>query len=245
MGFAGRTALVTGGVRRVGLSIARAIASEGARVVVTYSTSKEEEVEAALSLLRESGAAEAFAYRADLADRDGVERAIAQIAGAHDRIDLLVNSAANFIRHDLADVTWEEFDATFALNARAPFFLSQAFGSAMLRNGYGRIVNLADVAATVPWPAHLPYSMSKGAIVTMTRGLAKALAPHVLVNAVAPGPVLMPEHFDATQIEQAVAPTLLKRLGSAEDVATAVLFLLSSDYITGVTLPVDGGRLLR
>jgi pteridine reductase len=115
----------------------------------------------------------------------------------------------------------------------------------MQSRGFGRIVNIADVAATIPWPSYLAYSMSKAAIVAMTKGLAKALAPNVLVNAVAPGPVLLPDDFDEAQARQATNPTLLKRTGTPEDVANAVVFLLQSDYITGVTLPVDGGRLLR
>src|SRR5205823_13091150 len=103
-------------------------------------------------------------------------------------IDLLVNAAANFIQEPFGAITWETFDATFALNARAPLFLSQTLGLAMKERGYGRIVNIADIAATIPWPAYHPYSMSKAAIIPLTRGLANAHAPHVLMNPDAPGP---------------------------------------------------------
>ncbi|HEX7153454.1 MAG TPA: SDR family oxidoreductase [Thermoanaerobaculia bacterium] len=218
--FAGRTALVTGGAKRVGAAIVRALEAEGAEVLITS---------------RSEG------IRADLATRDGVESLLAQLP----RIDILVNSAANFIRAPLEEVTWENFDDTFALNLRAPFFLSQALGLRMRDRGWGRIINIADVAATIPFPAWLPYSMSKAGIVALTRGLAKALAPAVLVNAVAPGPVLLPEEFDPVDMQQAVAPTLLKRPGTAEEVARTVVFLAGSDYVTGVTVAVDGGRLLR
>ena len=156
-----------------------------------------------------------------------------------------MNAAANFIREPFGAITWESFDATFALNARAPLFLSQALGLAMKERGYGRIVNIADIAATIPWPSYLPYSMSKAALVALTRSLAKALAPNVLVNAVAPGPVLLPDDYDEAQAKQAIEPTLLKRTGRPEDVADAVVFLLTSDYVTGTVLAVDGGRLLR
>ncbi len=115
----------------------------------------------------------------------------------------------------------------------------------MKREGFGRIVNLADVAAFVPWTSYLPYSMSKAALVAMTKGLAKALAPEILVNCVAPGPVMLPESFSSSDLRQAVEPTVLKRAGSPDDVAAAVILLLRTDYITGAMIPVDGGRLLR
>jgi pteridine reductase len=218
--LAGRTALVTGGAKRVGAAIAAALEAAGARVLVTSRS-------APLSF--------------DLSTRSGLEALLAALPP----IDLLVNAAANFIQEPFGAITWENFDATFALNARAPLFLSQTLGAAMKERGYGRIVNIADIAATIPWPSYLPYSMSKAALVALTRGLAKALAPTVLVNAVAPGPVLLPDDYDAVAAQQATDPTLLKRAGRPEDVADAVVFLMTSDYITGQTVAVDGGRLLR
>lgn len=224
MRLAGRTALVTGGAKRVGLAITRALEAEGARVLVTSRTAEGEN-----------------AIAADLSTRDGVEGLLAQLPA----IDLLVNAAANFLREPFGTISWENFDETFALNLRAPLFLSQSLGAAMRDRGYGRIVNIADIAATLPFPAWLPYSMSKAGLVALTRGLAKALAPHVLVNAIAPGPVLLPEGISEEDARQAILPTILKREGSAEDVAQAVVYLMTSEYVTGVTLPVDGGRLLR
>ena len=218
--LAGRTALVTGGAKRLGAAIASALQAAGAQVLVTSRS-------APLSF--------------DLATRGGVSSLLAALPP----IDLLVNAAANFIEEPFGAITFENFDATFALNARAPLFLSQALGTKMKERGYGRIVNIADIAATIPWPSYLPYSMSKAALVALTRGLAKALAPTVLVNAVAPGPVLLPDDFDEAQAKQAIEPTLLKRAGRPEDVAEAVVFLMTSDYITGQTVAVDGGRLLR
>lgn len=222
--LAGRTALVTGGVRRIGAAVAHAIAEAGAEVFVTSRTGKGPNV-----------------IEADLGTRKGVE----DLLHALPPIDLLVNSAANFIREPFGQITWENFEETFALNARAPLFLSQELGGQMKARSWGRIVNIADIAATLPFPGYIPYSMSKAAVVALTRALARALAPDVLVNAVAPGPVLLPEDFDKTQEQEAIDPILLRRAGTAEDVASAVVFLLSSDYITGITLPVDGGRLLH
>jgi pteridine reductase len=220
----GRAALVTGGARRVGAAIAAAVEAAGARVFITSRKGRGENV-----------------IRCDLSSRHGVECVLAQLPP----IDLLVNSAANFIGEPFGSISFDNFNETFAVNVRAPLFLSQHIGKEMQSRGFGRIVNIADIAATIPWPSYLAYSMSKAAIVAMTKGLAKALAPNVLVNAVAPGPVLLPDDFDDAQEHQATDPTLLKRTGTPEDVANAVVFLLQSDYITGVTLPVDGGRLLR
>jgi NAD(P)-dependent dehydrogenase (short-subunit alcohol dehydrogenase family) len=211
--IAGRTALVTGGVRRVGLAIANSLREAKVNVLTTARSGSD--------------------FDADLSTRDGVESLIAALPP----IDLLVNSAANFIHGN----DWSDFDATFALNLRAPYFLAQTLGARMRERGYGRIVNMADIAAFEPFPGYLPYSMAKAGIVTMTRGLARALAPDVLVNAIAPGPVLLPVDFDEAQRRAAVAPTMLKRAGTPEDVARAAVFLLESDYITGTVLRVDGG----
>lgn len=243
--FHNRTALVTGGVRRLGFEIARALGREGANVVVTYNTSPRDEVRRAVSELKSEGAGAVDAIKCNLADARQLDRLCKRLAREHPRIDYLVNSAANFIHEGFFDATREHFDETVALNLRAPFFLAQEVARGMKRDGFGRIVNIADVAAFVPFPGYLPYSMSKAALVAMTKGLAKALAPEVLVNCVAPGAVLLPDDFDAEDARNAVEPTLLKRTGTPDEIAAAVVFLLRSDYITGVTIPVEGGRLLR
>jgi len=211
--IAGRTAFVTGGVRRLGLAIADALRAEKVNVLTTARSGSD--------------------FDADLSTRAGVESLLAALPP----VDLLVNSAANFIRGN----DWPDFDDTFALNLRAPYFIAQTLGARMRERGFGRIVNMADIAAFEPFPAYLPYSMAKAGIVTMTRGLARAFAPDVLVNAVAPGPVLPPDDFTDAQRRAAVAPTMLKRVGTADDIARAVVFLLQSDYITGTVLRVDGG----
>jgi pteridine reductase len=229
MTLAGRTALVTGGARRLGLSIARELKRAGATVIVSYRSPSPEVEEFDEGI------------EADLTTRHGVEALLPHA----ERADILINSAGNFIRETFGTITWENFDESVAVNMRAPTFLCQAAGMAMSRRGWGRIVNIADVAATIPFPAYLPYSMTKAAVVSLTRGAAKALAPHVLVNAIAPGPVLPPDDFNPEQLRQAIERTLLKRTGTASDIAKAVRFLIESPYITGITLPVDGGRLLR
>jgi NAD(P)-dependent dehydrogenase (short-subunit alcohol dehydrogenase family) len=117
-------------------------------------------------------------------------------------------------------------------------------GLAMKRQGRGLIINIIDVSVASPWVDHLPYSAAKGGLLTLTLGLAKALAPEVRVNGISPGPILFPPGTPRAEKEAALRKTLLKRIGSPADIARAVLFFLESDFVTGVVLPVDGGRLL-
>ncbi|HEU5393715.1 MAG TPA: SDR family oxidoreductase, partial [Candidatus Methylomirabilis sp.] len=161
------------------------------------------------------------------------------------RLDILVNNAAVFPRTPLGEVTAEGWDAIFAVNLRAPFLLAQAAAPLMHQGGGGRIVNLADISAERPFPGYIPYCVSKAGLIALTRGLAKALAPDVLVNAIAPGTVLWPVDYPVEGRERELRRTPLKRTGTPEDVARAVLFLLEgADFVTGQVLALDGGRSL-
>jgi len=144
----------------------------------------------------------------------------------------------------VGDVLVEDWDAMFALNLRAPFFLCQSAARVMGERG-GAIVNIADLAAFETWRGYVPHSITKAGIVQMTRGLAHALAPKIRVNAVAPGAVLLPEGGPQELAEKLIATTPLGRIGTPDDVAQAVLYLLSADYVTGETIIVDGGRHVR
>jgi pteridine reductase len=243
--FSRRTAVVTGGVRRIGLAIARELAREGAALVLTYYRSTPSEVRQAVDDLEREGSPKVSAYQADLSRQEGLDSLLEQLSANHPRVDFLVNSAANFPNEGFFDTSYELFDETIALNLRAPFFLARHVARGMKEHGFGRIVNIADVAGVVPWKGYVAYSISKGALIAATKAMSKALAPEVLVNCVAPGPVLLPESFGSSEVREALEPTLLKRPGSPEEVADAVVYLLSSDYVTGIVLPVDGGRLLR
>jgi pteridine reductase len=148
------------------------------------------------------------------------------------------------LRTPVGEVLVEDWDAMFALNLRAPFFLSQAAARVMEKHG-GAIVNIADLAAFETWRGYIPHAITKAGVVQMTRSLAHALAPKIRVNAVAPGPVLLPEGWTQEQADKLISTTPLGRLGSPEDVAQAVLYLLSADYVTGETIIVDGGRHVR
>src|SRR5574337_2121244 len=237
----GRTALVTGAARRVGRAIALAIAGRGADVVIHYKNSAaevHETVEAVERLGRR-----AFAIPADLAEPDQVEALTDRAIAACGKVDVLVNSAAIFRRTPLEQLTAQEWEQFLRVNLTGPFFLARRLGLLMRRQGAGKIINIADVAGITPWADFLPYSVSKGMVITMTQGLAKALAPEVQVNAVVPGTVLPAEGYGEQEREAIIRRTLLKRVGDPADIAQTVLFLVEgSDFMTGQVVVVDGGR---
>ena len=240
--LSGRVALVTGAGQRVGQAIALALGAEGMRVAVHHHDSVDGARKTA-SALRGLGV-ETGTFAADLHDATTPERLIGDVVKLFGTIDLLVNSAAVMRRLALDTVTPAEWDETFAINARAPFFLSLAAARAMGTRG-GVIVNIADHLAHESWPMLVPHAASKGALETVTRQLAVQLAPHVRVNAVVPGAVLPPAGWPVEAQKKFVESTPLKRLGSPDDVAQAVVYLASAPFVTGHLLFVDGGRHLR
>jgi len=187
---------------------------------------------------------EAALFHADLAAGDAAAGLVDEVATAFGALDVLVNSAGIMERTPIGTVTPAIWDAILAINLRAPFFAAQAAAARMGARG-GVIINIADVAGLQTWSAYIPYAISKTGVIQMTRTLAYALAPSVRVNAVAPGAVLLPEHWDATAAAEIARTTPLQRLGSPADVVEAVLYLVHADYVTGHTLVVDGGRGVR
>ena len=160
------------------------------------------------------------------------------------RLDILFNSAAVMIRTPFGEIDVRRWDDIFALNLRAPFLLAQA-AAPHLRKAKGAIVNIADLAAFETWPGYIPHGLTKSGVVQMTRALARVLAPEVRVNAIAPGTVLLPDDWSRDDAAHLAATTPLKREGTPDDVAHAMLFLLEADYVTGETIVVDGGRNIR
>ena len=243
MKLRGAVALITGGAKRVGRTVALALAARGAHVAITYRASAAE-ADAVVRQLRRRGV-RALAVRADQSDIAQIRAAVRAVERALGRIDLLVNSASNFYPTPLATVTEAQWDDLQAVNLRGPFFFAQAVAPGMRRRRRGKIINMADVSAFSPWPTYLPYCTAKAGVVALTRGLAKALAPHVQVNAIAPGPILPPPGLSRAERRRALAKTLLKRWGSPDDIAQTVLYLVEgTDFVTGQVLAVDGGRLL-
>ena len=237
-----RVALVTGAGRRVGRAIAVALGARGMRVVVHYNGSAEGARETAA--LIEQGGGEAHVVGGDLRDPAVPGNLVSATTKRFGALDVLVNSAAVMERTPFGQVTADQWDAMFALNLRAPFLLSQA-AAAELSKAEGAIVNIADLAAFESWPAYVPHGITKAGVVQMTRALARVMAPRVRVNAVAPGAVLLPDDWDERGRDHLIETTPLKRLGSPDDVARAVIYLVEADYVTGDTLIVDGGRHVR
>lgn len=242
MEITGRVALVTGGAHRVGRALSTALAEAGMRVAINYNSASAE-ADALVSELRARGH-ECRAYQSDLTHPESPASLIADVTRDLGGLDVLVNSAAVMRRTPVDEVSVAEWDDIFALNLRAPFFLSQA-ARPWLRNVNGCIVNLADLAAFETWPEYIPHGISKAGIVQMTRAMARAFAPEIRVNAIAPGAVLLPDDWsDATRAHFATT-TPLRRIGSPNDVVEALLYLVRADYVSGDTLLVDGGRHVR
>lgn len=242
MDLDGRVALVTGAGTRVGRAIALALGKAGMRVGVHYARSERGAREVAEQII--GFGSDARTLPGDLTDPATAPRLVEHTAKVFGGLDVLVNSAAVMLRTPVGEVLVEDWDAMFALNLRAPFFLSQAAARAMGERG-GVIVNITDLAAFETWKGYIPHAITKAGLVQMTRGLAHALAPRIRVNAVAPGPVLLPEGWTQDQADKLISTTPLRRLGRPEDVAEAVMYLICADYVTGETIIVDGGRHVR
>jgi pteridine reductase len=236
-------ALVTGAGRRLGQAIAVGLAREGNCDVAVHYHGSADGAAATARDVRAAGR-RAELLQADLSDATAARGLADQAARALGRLDIVVNSAAIMVRQPVEAVTPESWDATLDLNLRAAFFVSQG-AIPHLRRAKGKIVNIADVAGFEPWPAYIPHGVSKAGVVMLTKALARALAPDIAVNAVAPGPVLLPETWDQQTRDHIRDTTPLGRLGAPADIVAAVRFLLESDFVTGTVLVVDGGRLIR
>ena len=243
MEIEGKVALVTGAARRLGRAMALALAERGAELVVHYRGSEREALEVLAQARRLGG--KPVAVQGDLAHSADVARILETALAAFGRVEILINSASVFPRTPLGTVGEAEWDRILAVNLKAPFLLSQGAASVMRQQGRGKIINLADIGGAQVWVDYLPYSISKAGLLALTRGLAKALAPAVQVNAIAPGVVLPPEGTTDAERREAVGRVPLGRLGEPVDVVRAMLYLIESDFVTGEVLTVDGGQRLR
>ncbi|MEO8725573.1 MAG: SDR family oxidoreductase [Acidobacteriaceae bacterium] len=235
----GKVALITGGARRIGRVLALTLARAGADIVFTYRNSADE----AESLVRAISALEreALAVRCDLRDPVSLREAVKEAVEFDGRLDILVNNAGAYRTTNFADISVEEWDEMFETNARAPFLLSQA-AAPELRKSSGTIINIGSLGGIHGWATHAHYSASKAALHMLTQATAKALAPEINVNAVAPGMIYFGEPAGAEMARHFAAKTPMQRTGTAEDVAAAVLWFAGCPkFITGQILAVDGG----
>jgi pteridine reductase len=238
----GKSALVTGGARRVGAAIARTLHAAGANLVIHFHSSAEAAAELARELneIRPDSAILAECNLLDTAQLPGLVAAATNVFGG---LDILVNNASTFYPTPMGDVTEIDWDDLVGTNLKAPLFLSQAAAPA-LHSRTGLILNIADIHGMRPLRRHPVYSIAKAGLIMLTKSLARELGPHVRVNAIAPGPVMWPEDgMDSELKREIVEKTALKRPGSPDEVARAACFFATSaPYVTGQVLAVDGGR---
>lgn len=237
-----RIALVTGGAVRIGRAISSALAEDGYRLIVHYHSSSKA-AEELVDAIRSAGG-DAVAIGADLADGDAVRRLAADAVDAFGGIDLLVNNASVFPPERLEETDEALWDHTMAVNLRAPFFLIRHLADT-LRARRGVVINMADLAGIQSWAGYAAHGISKAGLVHLTRVAARSLAPDVRVCGIAPGTVLPPDSMSGDEIRALADRAPLQKNGSPEDVVRALRYLLSADFVTGETLAVDGGRLLR
>jgi pteridine reductase len=240
MDLTGKTALVTGAAKRVGREIALELARRGADVLVHYRGSQQDAESTAADIRAMGRKSETF--QADLASNKDLDRLTNSIHDKKWTVDVLVNSASLFFKTPVETATETDWDTLLDSNLKGPFFLSTQLGLQMIKQNGGVIINLVDWSAFRPYRDYAAYCSSKGGLVTLTKALARDLAPRVRVNAVAPGPVLQPPDMNEAEAKTVAGLTALGRWGTPQDVARAVAFLVENDYINGQILVVDGGR---
>ena len=246
MEFEGRAVLITGG-RRIGAAVAADLATRGMDVALTFNRSGGE-AEQAAAVVRQHGR-RAVTLRADLSEADACATAVDAAAEALGRLDVVVNMASVYRRVPLEETDAAIWDATVNVDLRAAFLCARAAIPHMRRAGTGRIVNFADWIAASGRPryaGYVPYYVAKRGVIGLTEALALELAPdRILVNAIAPGPILAPEGTSAEESAAVEAATPLGRWGGEQEIVEAVVFLIASDFITGETIRVDGGRHIK
>lgn len=235
--LSGKTVLVTGAAKRIGRAIALALAESGANVAITYLGSQLE-AEATVQSLAEYDV-DAFAVRCDLRDPENIEQTVISVIEEFGQIDVLVNNAGLFASEALEKISVEQWDAMFATNTRAPFLMAKA-AHPYLRATRGRIINIGSLGGLHPWATHAHYCTSKAALHMLSKTMAKAWAPEISVNCIAPGMIVQGEVDEA--YEHFARKTPMQRNGTAADVAAAARFFATAPhFITGQLLAVDGG----
>ena len=241
MELEGKVALITGAGRRIGRAIALELAERGCDLALHFNRSEEAAAETAAMV--ESLGRRTTLLHADLGDTDAVGHLAGRAVEALGSLGILVNNASLFERMDLEGFSIDAWNQTLAVNLTAPVILCRSAAPFLKKANPGRIVNLGDISAERPWSDHLAYCVSKAGLSCLTLALAKALAPDVLVNTVAPGAAVFPEDYPPEKIKAITRRVPAMRAGSAEEVAAAVRFLVAeANYVTGTILTVDGGR---
>lgn len=237
-----KVALVTGAAHRVGKTIALALAQEGADIVVHYGGSADAARETASEI--EALGRRVLLHQADMRDWNAAAQ-LGHVALNHfGQIDILINSASSFVPNDYLSTSEADFDKAFDVNIKGPFVLSQVIGKAMMDGAGGNIINIVDEGAFYPWRQYVAHSLSKAALLALTRSQALNLGPKVRVNAICPGPILKPADSSEEQWQALRKSNPLRALGSAEQVGECVVFLVAGpQFINGDCIMLDGGRM--
>ncbi len=238
-----KVVLITGSSDRVGKTIAITLAQQGANMIVHYHTNKAKG-QKTVEEIRELGK-RAILVQGDLSKREHWIKIKKEVLATFDRIDVLINNAAIFYKTPFFESREEDWDKFMNINLKSVYLGCQIIGQSMYHQGSGKIINISDVSSETIWSNYIPYCVSKAGVIAITKGLAKALAPHVLVNCIAPGTVLLAKSYDKNEEKALINRTPLKRIGSPQDIANTALFIIEgSDFITGAIIKVDGGRTL-
>jgi pteridine reductase len=234
----GQVALVTGAGRRIGRAIALRLAADGARTVVHYRRSQEEAQSVVAEIARRGG--EAACLQAELTHIAEIDGLFEQVKRSFGRLDILINSAGVFSPTLVGQTREAQWDAILDANLKAQFFCAQAAVPMLTQSGRGRIINFASLGGLLAWPKYTAYSVSKAGVMMLTRCLARALAPAITVNAIAPGTISFPD--DTPELEEfATLKAPLRRTGTTEDITSAVTYLIGASFVTGQVMVVDGG----
>ena len=242
MDLNGKAALVTGGAHRLGRAFALGLARAGADVLIDYHSS---DADAARTVedIRALGR-RAQAVRADVSKEPDVRRLLDSCRDAFGRLDVLVNSASLFHSSPVESTSTADWERTLAVNLTGPFMLARDAAPLLRADGGGLVVNIADLSAFQPWPSYVAHAVSKAGLVQLTRVLARALAPDIRVNCVAPGTVLPPEGYTEAESDPKGSRRVIRREGTPEDAVRALLYFVEADFVTGEVAVVDGGRML-
>ncbi len=234
--------IITGAAVRVGREIALTLAARGAHIAFTYLAADEpwQQTKSEIEALGVNCLAEQMEVR----DSAQVRAFIEKVSSHFGRIDVLINNASIWLKSPLLQIMEADWDLSLDVNLKGPFLCAQAVAPLMLKQERGVIINITDLSAFQVWSGYAHHAASKAGLVSLTKSLAVELAPHVRVNAIAPGTVLLPPNSSPEKVAWAVDNSLVKRVGSPQDVAQLTIFLLENDFATGAVYFVDGGRAL-
>ncbi len=234
--------IITGAATRVGRDLALALAGKGANIAFSYYQDDEpwQETQSEIKAL----GVDCFSAKLEVRNASQVKQFINAIKDRFDRVDVLINNASIWLRSPFLEITESDWDLAMDVNLKGPFLCSQAVAPIMLNQGSGVILNITDLSAFQVWPEYTHHAASKAGLVSMTKSLAVELAPSVRVNAIAPGTVLLPPKAPPEKVQWAVENSLLKRVGSPQDVAQLAIFIIENDFNTGSVYFIDGGRSL-